>query len=53
MENKPNIITKENELFGQVRFAYIDGELCAVGIDVAEALGYADPSSTVSRKCKR
>ena len=52
MENKPNIITKENELFGQVRFAYIDGELCAVGIDVAEALGYADPSSTVSRKCK-
>ena len=52
MENKPSIITKENELFGQVRFAYIDGELYAVGKDVAEALGYADPSSEVSKKCK-
>ena len=52
MENKPSIITKENELFGQVRFAYIDGELYAVGKDVAEALGYADASSTVSKKCK-
>ena len=52
MENKLNIITKENELFGKVRFAYIDGELYAVGIDVAGALGYAYPSSTVSIKCK-
>ena len=52
MENKPSIITKESELFGQVRFAYIDGELYAVGIDVANALGYADASSTVSKKCK-
>ena len=52
MENKPSIITKESELFGQVRFAYIDGELYAVGIDVANALGYADTSSTVSKKCK-
>ena len=52
MQNKPSIITKENELFGQVRFAYIDGELYAVGKDVAEALGYADPSSEASKKCK-
>ena len=52
MENKPSIITKESELFGQVRFAYIDGELYAVGIDVANALGYADASSIVSKKCK-
>ena len=52
MENKPSIITKENELFGQVRFAYIDGELYAVGKDVAAALGYADTSGTVSKKCK-
>lgn len=52
MEEELSIITKESELFGQVRFAYIDGELYAVGIDVATALGYADASSTVSRKCK-
>ena len=52
MENKPSIITKESELFGQVRFAYIDGELYAVGKDVATALGYADASKTVSTKCK-
>lgn len=52
MENKPSIITKESELFGQVRFAYIDGELYAVGKDVANALGYADTSGTVSKKCK-
>lgn len=52
MQNKPSIITKENELFGQVRFAYIDGELYAVGKDVATALGYADASGTVSKKCK-
>lgn len=52
MENKPSIITKESELFGQVRFSYIDGELYAVGIDVANALGYADASKTVSTKCE-
>ena len=52
MENKPSIITKESELFGQVRFAYINGELYAVGKDVATALGYVDASGTVSKKCK-
>ena len=50
--NKLSIITKESELFGQVRFTIIDEKEYAVGKDVAEALGYADASSTVSKKCK-
>ena len=52
MAKELNIITKESELFGEVRFAIIDEKEYAVGIDIAEALGYADPSSTVSKKCK-
>ena len=52
MENKLSIITKESELFGQVRFTIIEGKEYAVGIDVAVALGYKDASGTVSKKCK-
>ena len=50
--NKLSIITKESELFGQVRFTIIDEKEYAVGIDVAKALGYADASKTISTKCK-
>lgn len=32
-----------------VRFLKIDGVDCAVGVDVARVLGYANPSETVSR----
>ena len=52
MANELNIITKESELFGEVRFTIIDDKEYAVGIDVAKALGYADASSIVSKKCK-
>ena len=52
MENKLSIITKESELFGQVRFAVIDGKEYAVGKDVATALGYKDASSAISKHCK-
>ena len=52
MANELNIITKESELFGEVRFTIIDDKEYAVGIDVAKALGYADASKTISTKCK-
>lgn len=52
MENKLNIITKENELFGKVRFAIIDGKKYAVARDVAKALGYKNMNDVINRKCK-
>ena len=41
-----------NEKFGKVRFVTIDGKPYAVAKDVAEMLGYKDPSSAVSKRCK-
>ena len=37
-------------MFGQIRTAEVDGEPWFVGKDVAEALGYAEPRSAVSKK---
>lgn len=39
----------KNEEFGQVRMVLVEDEPYFVGKDVAEALGYADPSSAVSK----
>lgn len=47
-----SIITKENELFGKVRFTVIKGKEYAVGKDVATALGYANPRDAIRTKCK-
>ena len=52
MENKLSIITKESELFGQVRFTVIDGKEYAVGKDVAVALGYKNTNDAIRTKCK-
>ena len=54
MEEKLEIITKENEIFGQVRFAIIDGKEYAVANDVLKSLGYSEGGwrTTLSRKCK-
>ena len=41
-----------NELFGSVRTMMIDEKWYFVGRDIAEALGYKDPSSTISKHCK-
>lgn len=41
-----------NELFGSVRTMMIDEKWYFVGKDIAEALGYKDPSSTISKHCK-
>ena len=48
MNNELRAFTKEE--FGTVRTMMIDGEPWFVGKDVAEALGYADPKSTISKK---
>ena len=40
----------DNEEFGEIRTVTIDNEPWFVGKDVAEALGYAEPRSAVSKK---
>ena len=42
----------DNEEFGEIRGMEIDGKPWFVGKDVAEILGYSDPSATISKKCK-
>lgn len=48
MTNKLEVFT--NDEFGSVRTLSIDGEPWFVGKDVAEALGYSEPRSAVSKK---
>ena len=38
-----------NEEFGEIRTVQLNNETYFVGKDVAEALGYVDPSSAVSK----
>lgn len=45
-----NLQIFSNEEFGQVRTAMINGDVWFVGKDVADALGYAEPRSAVSKK---
>lgn len=42
----------DNEEFGKIRTLVINDEPWFVGKDVAQALGYSDPSTTVYKKCK-
>lgn len=44
--------TFSHELFGNVRFVELNGEPYAVGIDVAKALEYSNPSKAVIQHCK-
>ena len=48
MENENKIQVFEKEEFGKVRTLMIDGEPWASGKDVAEALGYKNPSNAVA-----
>lgn len=41
-----------SELFGEVRFAEVDGKPYAVANDVAKALGYTNPSKATNDHCK-
>ena len=43
----------ENTEFGQVRMVEVNGKPYAVGVDVAKALEYANPSKAVIDHCKR
>lgn len=55
MGNKLSIITKESELFGQIRFVFVDEHVYAVAYDVLKATGYSEGAlrTISSRKCKR
>lgn len=50
MNNKIEIF--KNEDLGSVRFISIDDKEYAVGIDVAKALGYQNPSNAIMKHCK-
>ena len=50
--NNLNIITKESNIFGQVRFVVLNGKEYAVGKDVAKALGYKNTNDAIRTKCK-
>ena len=47
-----NLEIFENPEFGQVRMVEVEGKPFAVGIDVAKALEYANPSKAVLDHCK-
>ena len=48
MENKIRVF--ENQEFGKVRILELNNEPWFVGKDVAEILGYSQPSVTISKK---
>lgn len=50
MNNDLQIFT--NVEFGEIRTLIIDDQPWFVGKDIAEVLGYSDPSATISKKCK-
>ena len=54
MKNNVEVITKENGLFGKVRFAEINGKEYASANDVLKSLGYIESGwrKILSRKCK-
>ena len=42
----------KNDEFGQVRTVEVEGKIYFVGIDIAKALGYSNPSKAVIQHCK-
>lgn len=48
MENKIRVF--ENQEFGKIRTLELNNEPWFVGKDVAEILGYSQPSVTISKK---
>lgn len=46
------LIVRNNELFGEVRFVEIDSKPYAVASDIAKALGYAKPNNAINTHCK-
>lgn len=50
--NEDDVNPFNHEIFGRLTILSINGEPWFVGREVATILGYADPSSAVSKKCK-
>lgn len=50
--NQPQMKLFESEEFGKVRTAVVDGTLYFVGVDIAQVLGYSNPSKAVLDHCK-
>lgn len=46
------LIIKNNELFGEVRFIKVNNKEYAVATDVAKALGYAKPNNAITTHCR-
>lgn len=47
-----NLITKTNQLFGEVRFIKLEGKEYAIGSDIAKVLGFKNTNDALSRHCK-
>lgn len=47
-----NLITKNNAIFGKIRFMNIGGNPYAIASDVAKALGYKKPNNAINSHCK-
>ena len=47
-----DLVAFDNSLFGSVRTMIIEDKPYFLGKDIAQALGYKDPSSTISKHCK-
>lgn len=53
LDSEPsNVILRENEVFGTVRFVIINHKEYAVAKDVAKALGYSNHRDAIARHCK-
>ncbi|GHU24952.1 hypothetical protein FACS189472_18050 [Alphaproteobacteria bacterium] len=50
--NMNNLKVFDNAEFGNIRAIEIDGKPHAVGVDVARALDYANPSKAIIDHCK-
>lgn len=50
MENE--VISFNNDLFGEIRFLEVGGKPYALATDIAKALGYKNPHDAISRHCK-
>ncbi|MCC0669203.1 phage antirepressor KilAC domain-containing protein [Clostridioides sp. ZZV14-6153] len=51
-ERKNEVISFDNDLFGEVRFIEVDGKPYALATDIAKVLGYKNPHDAISRHCK-
>lgn len=51
-ENVNEVISFNNDLFGEVRFIEVNEKPYAVANDIGKALGYSSPKDAITRHCK-